>query len=146
LGDDVYSTEGGDDFLYGGLGSDRLYSGEGSDLIVGGPGDDKLYSQGDMDRTDVDTYVFYEGDGHDIVYSSRSWEVNVRDVLKFESVDDESIRLEDGGDNLRVHYGAQGDYVDLFYYVKYNRYRYLEIEWSDGSREPLTSVVDRLGY
>lgn len=53
-GDDALSGDGGDDVINGGAGKDIILGGTGSDTLNGGAGDD--------------TYIYFRGDGHDIIH------------------------------------------------------------------------------
>jgi len=62
-GDDVLSGSAGDDYLEGGDGADTLSGGMGADTLLGGPGDHDNLHGGEG----LDTYIFKQGDGHDII-------------------------------------------------------------------------------
>ncbi|WP_297058110.1 calcium-binding protein, partial [Thermosulfurimonas sp.] len=64
--DTLYGTCG-NDILKGLAGDDRIYALEGDDFLSGGPGND--YLAGGPGR---DTYVFYPGDGKDIIVETVS--------------------------------------------------------------------------
>ncbi|WP_308427538.1 calcium-binding protein [Saccharospirillum salsuginis] len=145
-GNDVIDTGSGNDVLYGGAGDDLLHSGEGSDVLYGGEGNDVLYADGSAYRSDVDTFVFQEGNGQDrVINYHRDYKSD--DILKFEGVADESISFARNGDHLQVYYGTQGDYVELDRYIESSTWRRnYSIEWADGSREPVGTVLDLFGY
>jgi Ca2+-binding RTX toxin-like protein len=70
----------GDDYVDGGAGDDTLFGGKGDDILIGGQGQDQLLGGDNADvlyggtETDIlqggagkDTYVYYKGDGEDVV-------------------------------------------------------------------------------
>ena len=61
-GNDHLEGNNGNDTLEGDAGRDHLYGGADNDTLIGGIGDD-LLDGGDGN----DTYVYYTGDGHDII-------------------------------------------------------------------------------
>ncbi|WP_072549606.1 MULTISPECIES: C80 family cysteine peptidase [Candidatus Fukatsuia] len=64
-GNDLLDGGEGKDLLGGGKGNDQLYAGKGDDMLVGGEGNDYLRGhEGD------DTYLYWKGDGHDIIRDS----------------------------------------------------------------------------
>ncbi|MCM1082288.1 MAG: hypothetical protein NC428_02330, partial [Clostridium sp.] len=85
-----------DETIYGGAGNDRIYGYAGNDIIYGQEGDDELYG-GDGNGTFVggtgndtlnggrgnDTYIFYVGDGNDIIYDGYSYEDAGEDRIIF---------------------------------------------------------------
>ena len=91
-GDDTIEGRSGDDILHGGGGDDTIRAGLGSDLIEGGAGNDLLdgngngsgFSDGWLQESvaDDDTYVFGEGDGHDIIVDY-DWRSGNMDTLRF---------------------------------------------------------------
>jgi Ca2+-binding RTX toxin-like protein len=82
-GDSAQSNDDGswgEDYLDGGAGDDTLFGSKGNDILIGGAGDDKLLGGEDDDLlyggagidvlqggTGKDTYVYYRGDGVDVV-------------------------------------------------------------------------------
>ena len=61
-GDDCLAGSWGDDTLHGGKGNDVLMSSWGDDIMCGGKGNDFMDS-----GWGAETFVFREGDGHDII-------------------------------------------------------------------------------
>lgn len=70
-GDDYIDGGGDGDFLFGYGGADILIGGQGEDQLQGGEGNDVLFGGADTDAllggAGKDTYVYYKGDGQDIV-------------------------------------------------------------------------------
>lgn len=63
-GNDRLHGLSGDDLLRGGDGDDVLFAGSGADILIGGAGNDTLYLGRDRD---VDTVIYRNGDGSDVV-------------------------------------------------------------------------------
>ena len=62
-GDDIVSTDFGDDQIYGGKGNDGLDAQDGDDILAGESGDDSLWGgAGD------DIYMYDRGDGRDFIF------------------------------------------------------------------------------
>ncbi|WJY22324.1 hypothetical protein QTA57_04030 [Fontisubflavum oceani] len=63
-GDDVAVGGEGDDFIAGEDGNDSLHAGDGIDMLYGGQDDDFIFL---TDDGDVDTVLFQQGDGNDVI-------------------------------------------------------------------------------
>lgn len=66
-GKDLIRGLGGNDALEGGAGNDRLFGEVGADRLTGGTGNDRLSG-----GKGADTFVFFDGDGADIVTDFRA--------------------------------------------------------------------------
>lgn len=70
-GADLVKGGGGKDFLNGGAGGDRFRGGKGDDDIRGGGGADQIFGDLGDDKMKggggADGFVFYPGEGHDII-------------------------------------------------------------------------------
>jgi uncharacterized surface protein with fasciclin (FAS1) repeats len=66
---DFVDGNGGNDFIILGKGNDTGLGGDGRDTIFGGKGEDVILGGADNDRLiggkNADTFVFFDGDGHD---------------------------------------------------------------------------------
>lgn len=80
------TTTGGDDIL-GFKTDDVIFTDDGDDTITGGEGDDFLDGEGD-----ADTYIYYAGDGDDIIHDSGS-SSDDNDVLVLRDILPEDIRI-----------------------------------------------------
>lgn len=99
------------DRLYGYDGDDVLEAGDGEDVLTGGMGNDVL--RGGAGR---DAYVVSLGDGIDVI--DDDVEDGVGNVLTFgEGIAREDVRLDVDGDDLLIHYGANGDVVRVSNYA-----------------------------
>ncbi|MBR4152744.1 MAG: hypothetical protein IKT98_07265 [Selenomonadaceae bacterium] len=63
-GNDSILGGSGTDYIDGGAGNDKLDGGSGNDTLIGGKGNDSLW--GDAGK---DTFIYYDGDGKDIIYN-----------------------------------------------------------------------------
>jgi Ca2+-binding RTX toxin-like protein len=86
-GNDVIFGGSGDDVLLGGLGDDTVTGFNGADTLEGGAGDDFLTG-----RSDVDTYVYTDGDGHDVILEDSS--NNSYDALVLHEIGTADVTLE----------------------------------------------------
>ncbi|CAD5377721.1 conserved hypothetical protein [Pseudomonas sp. OF001] len=99
------------DRLYGYDGDDVMESGDGEDVLTGGLGNDVL--RGGAQR---DAYVVNLGDGEDVIEDDL--DAGIGNVLTFgEGIAREDVRLEVDGDDLLIHYGANGDVVRVSNYA-----------------------------
>ncbi|GAB58547.1 hypothetical protein RNAN_1520 [Rheinheimera nanhaiensis E407-8] len=119
-GDDMLYGQDGDDELQGGAGNDELHGGKGKDLLFGGDGNDRLYG-GDSDDvlnggagndwleggSGVDTYVFQQGSGDDIVFDP--WDAS---IFKFLDTDSQHIVIRRKVDEV-VRDGVVVNHVPL---------------------------------
>lgn len=73
-GNDILVADASNDTLVGGNGNDSLTGGLGDDILSAGNGADTLYGGLGNDRLDggggVDLYLYYAGQGHDILWES----------------------------------------------------------------------------
>ena len=93
----VIKGNGGDDIITGSAYSDTIYAGTGVDTITGGTGDDILYGG---TTTDSKTkYMFYNGDGNDIVNAGKGTETVV-----FYSNSYDRLTYTKSGKNLIIGY------------------------------------------
>jgi Ca2+-binding RTX toxin-like protein len=142
-GDDVINTDGGDDVVYGNEGNDIIAGGNGSDLIIGGPGNDQLAGEKfstNINYSNNDVYEFSTGDGQDAVvhYTHRN---EHRGTLRLNNAaDSKEISLVKNGQHLQVHYGDQGDYVEVQNFHSHHYYQFLDIQWSNGQKTALTTL------
>ncbi|MFB2933773.1 hypothetical protein ACE1B6_00690 [Aerosakkonemataceae cyanobacterium BLCC-F154] len=81
-GNDTITGLSGDDILRGGDGDDVLDGGVGADVLIGNAGNDRLYLG---DDSDVDTVIYGNGDGSDIVHQFKLGAGG--DLLQFAGVD-----------------------------------------------------------
>jgi VCBS repeat-containing protein len=99
------------DRLYGYDGDDVMESGDGEDVLTGGLGNDVL--RGGAQR---DAYVVNLGDGEDVIEDDL--DAGVGNVLTFGGgIARDDVRLEVDGDDLLIHYGANGDVVRVSNYA-----------------------------
>jgi VCBS repeat-containing protein len=99
------------DRLYGYDGDDVMESGDGKDVLTGGAGNDLL--RGGAGR---DAYVVNPGDGEDVIEDGV--EADIGNVLTFGAgIAREDVRVEVDGDDLLIHYGANGDRVRVSNYA-----------------------------
>lgn len=99
------------DRLYGYDGDDVMESGDGEDVLTGGLGNDVL--RGGAQR---DAYVVNLGDGEDLIEDDL--DAGIGNVLTFgEGIARDDVRLEVDGDDLLIHYGANGDVVRVSNYA-----------------------------
>jgi len=88
-----------------------MESGDGEDVLTGGLGNDVL--RGGAQR---DAYVINLGDGEDLI--DDALDAGIGNVLTFgEGIAREDVRLEVDGDDLLIHYGANGDVVRVSNYA-----------------------------
>jgi len=138
-GDDVLKGTNLTDRLYGYEGSDNLQGGIGNDTLTGGIGNDVLEG-----GAGLDAYVFNLGDGVDTIRDISSPEEG--NLIVFgEGITKDDIRTRIDGDKLVIEYGDNGDAIHLlnYDYSGSNATHVVEqIEFSDGSRIQLSSLVD----
>ena len=83
-GDDYLIGGGGNDTLNGGAGNDALAGDAGNDILNGGAGDDILIGGAGNDTLNGglgdDTYVFFRGDGHDLIHDYAEEERSVQEA------------------------------------------------------------------
>ena len=96
----------GRDFLSGEAGDDILVGGGGNDRFDGGTGNDMIFSSG----LGFDTFIFNEGDGHDIIYGFDP----IRDMIDLSSSfgDGDLNNAMQVGDDVVFDYGG-GDSITL---------------------------------
>lgn len=126
LNQKIYGGDGNDSIL-GSVGNDLIYGGIGDDTIKGGAGNDRLYGE-----AGTNTLQFANGDGRDIVYSGRGY-----DIL---NIDDEfaDLKFYRSGNNLIIGYGDANDSITVANYFK-NKYSSVkEIITTDGSHKILS--------
>ena len=87
-GDDFVKGEDGNDRIYGNSGNDELFGGDGHDYVSGGWGHDVISGGKGNDVLrggwGADTFVFEEGDGHDVIRDFRVWGGDKIDLTAFE--------------------------------------------------------------
>jgi VCBS repeat-containing protein len=99
------------DRLYGYDGEDVMESGDGEDVLTGGLGNDVM--RGGAQR---DAYVVNLGDGEDVIEDDL--DAGTGNVLTFgEGIAREDVQVEIDGDDLLIHYGANGDVVRVSNYA-----------------------------
>lgn len=108
------SAGAGNDIVKGSKYNDTIKAVSGTNTIIGNEGNDKLYA-----GKGADTFMFAEGDGNDIVYSS-----DIADKLIFE--DSSKLEYEKSGNNLIIKYG-ENDSVTLSNYFKQKEGKALKI-------------------
>ncbi|AUZ84679.1 calcium-binding protein [Methylophaga nitratireducenticrescens] len=93
-GEDLLDGGSGDDYLEAGSDNDTLLGGDGDDQLSGGTGDDEL-----IGGLGNDMYVFFDGDGHDVVDTSDGG----NDGVFFGSgVTEERLNFTRDGDDLLI--------------------------------------------
>ena len=80
-GDDKLYGDSGKDSLSGGKGNDSLWGGSGNDTLIGGIGNDSLWG-----NSGADTFVYYTGDGHDVIFGFDNKDTLTLDSLTFTSI------------------------------------------------------------
>ena len=115
-GNDVLQGYDGNDSLMGGLGHDTLFGGmgndglngeSGNDVLNGGKGNDTLYGG---TGNDADSYIFYKGDGVDIVVDTD--DTSAIDTLRFINVQSSATTFTRlGADIVVAGYGDSTDKV-----------------------------------
>lgn len=128
------------DRLYGYNGDDVMESGDGEDVLTGGLGNDVL--RGGAQR---DAYVVNLGDGADVIEDDL--DAGIGNVLTFgEGIAREDVRLEVDGDDLLIHYGANGDVVRVSNYAPDGASGGMVIdsfEFADGTAVTLREFMNR---
>ncbi|HAZ44851.1 MAG TPA: hypothetical protein DDW76_26790 [Cyanobacteria bacterium UBA11369] len=94
-GNDIIRALSGNDIVRGGDGDDTLYGGLGADILIGNAGDDTLYLGGNRD---VDTVVYRNGDGSDLIHQFNRPD---GDLLQFEGI--EAIDVVVNGNSTSLH-------------------------------------------
>lgn len=146
-GDDDLHGHMFNDVLDGGAGNDLLYGKGGSDRLIGNIGDDMLYG-----GTGNDTYVFRQGDGHDVIDSSHSGSRTIgHDTVEFVGTTPDQVNtITRSGSDLTIWYGNDSltiwDYfreiesVDgIFYTDEVTQFRF-----SDGQTWGREDILSRL--
>ncbi|MEJ8560030.1 calcium-binding protein [Yoonia sp. GPGPB17] len=139
-----------DDNLYGLDGNDHLYGYGADDRLIGGLGADVLYgAQGN------DTYVWYAGDGSDLIIDAASAPNVSTDTLRLESALPENVSLErlNGSNDLRVVIGGESGYGATlgglqyeFYYANFDRLRDFDGLIPVGAGLAMDTNVKGLGF
>ncbi|MBE1281849.1 MAG: hypothetical protein GJ676_00920 [Rhodobacteraceae bacterium] len=114
-GNDHIDGRGGDDLLSGGAGTDKLHGGHGADTLNGGSGNDRLFGGEGADRltggadddriyggNGADIFVFYAGDGEDIIADFNVQE----DSLQLEGIDASQVTWSAHTRGLWMTYGT----------------------------------------
>ncbi|MDO8417268.1 MAG: calcium-binding protein [Agitococcus sp.] len=110
LGNDTLEGQNGQDILWGGSGNDLLYGGSDNDTLFGGQGNDTLIG-GDG----VDSYVFYRGDGQDLIGSGYSSSDVANDILQLQ-VSADALSFQKSGVDLFIRIVDSSDSIRLPYY------------------------------
>ncbi len=113
---DILYGGDGNDMLDGGTGNDSLYGQDGNDSLYGWTGNDQLYGGAGNDTLrahwGVDTYHWYSGDGHDIIYNEAVGEAGTNDTLKFYNLDEEQLWFVRSVNNLNIYViGEEGSVI-----------------------------------
>lgn len=149
----------GDDVLEGG-GSDTLRGGDGNDTLIaysdawtrnnnvleGGKGNDTLYgSFGD------DTYIFNQGDGHDLIIERREGEAYSNVTPSFDTLQfGENIKAEDlifirQGKDLLIHFPDDSDSITVQnWFAGSAHYKLNLLTFTDGTTLTTAQVEARL--
>lgn len=80
-GDDKLYGDSGKDSLSGGKGNDSIWGGSGNDTLIGGIGNDSLWG-----NSGADTFIYYTGDGHDVIFGFDNKDTLTLDSLTFTSI------------------------------------------------------------
>ena len=112
MGKDTLIGGSGNDYILGGKGKDILRGGAGADSLWGGKGNDTLYG-GDDD----DTFVFYAGEGNDVIADYASGDMlqimNKKGTgyadFKKATFKDETLTLNINGGGKLILSGVNGD-------------------------------------
>jgi len=155
--EELIGTEG-DDNLRAPLNADARYfiiGNGGNDTLRGGPLNDTLHGGGGNDNLDAglgdDVYLFGRGDGQDTIYNWDNTPGRV-DILHFDSVNADEIRLIRNGTNLEAIISGTADKVVVVDYFSetYATYRQLNyLEFADGTRwdaDTVTAAVEAIPY
>ncbi|XWK89371.1 MAG: hypothetical protein U7127_04705 [Phormidium sp.] len=102
-GNDTIRALSGDDIVRGGDGDDILRGGVGADILIGNAGNDTLYLGGNRD---VDTVIYRNGDGSDIVHQ---FNLDDGDLLQFEEIDAIDVVVEGNSTFLRLSDGIESN-------------------------------------
>ncbi|MEZ0231476.1 MAG: calcium-binding protein [Methylophilaceae bacterium] len=126
-GNDTLVGQGQADTLNGGDGSDTLYGNDGADVLIGGRGSD--YVDGGRGN---DLYVFYKGDGVDLLADNDTLAGNI-DTVQFMDVASTEVSLSASQYFLNFNYG-NGDQLQVYWQFDYydNKYFIEEYKFSDG--------------
>ena len=114
-GNDQFSGGSGDDQLRGEGGDDILNGGAGDDLLVGGPGNDQFTSD-----SGNDIYLYRLGDGNDIIDYGHGAVTGNQDVLHFENISIDGIRLVKKTYDLVIEVLADGGSVTFDDWFHFN--------------------------
>uniref|UniRef100_UPI0006867550 beta strand repeat-containing protein n=1 Tax=Shewanella waksmanii TaxID=213783 RepID=UPI0006867550 len=114
-GGDTLSGGDGSDMLFGQGGSDTLIGGDGADTIIGGLGDDTL-TGGELGvaDTDVDTFIWHEGDtGEDRItdFDLSNDKLDLSDLLQGENTGNlaDYLSFETVGNTTTIKIDANND-------------------------------------
>jgi Ca2+-binding RTX toxin-like protein len=137
-GDEQLVGLDGDDRLSGFYGNDSLFGGEGDDVLVGGLGDDLLDG-----GAGADTYVFFRGDGRDVIGNGLQVGAPLRqDKLQLNAgITPADVEVGRDGDDLTLALGAGDEIRVLGYFLPGND---LTIEFAAGGSWDAASIERKL--
>ena len=131
-GNDVVNASDGNDTIYGEADNDSLYGENGDDTLIGGTNNDYLDGGNGQD-----TFVFNLGDGVDTVYDYEYYRGKANDRILFgEGITPEMVRIERFGNDLKVWYSANDNFVVKDAYSVWHtqgEYFVENIEFEDGT-------------
>ncbi len=131
-GNDVVNAADGNDRIFGECGNDSLYGENGDDTLIGGKNND--YLDGGAGQ---DTFVFNLGDGVDTVFDYEYYRGKANDRILFgEGITTDMVRLERFGNDLKVWYSANDNFVVKDAYSVWHtqgEYFIENIEFEDGT-------------